>query len=561
MLNESFYVKANAPLIGFVFVVAFFLALRSLGLYPIVFADEYLYSELSRLVPFSDANIPGYLYFAIYRATRLCGDGFLGCARLLNVAFFVCATGFIYLVGKRVVDEKNALLISALSILGPINTYTAYFMPESLYFLCFWIVTWLALSINERHGIWHWFCFGMSLGLTSLVKPHALFLLPALGVLYLTLFSRKVASGESARVFWLLGIFAVGAIATKLLVGFFLAGNAGITAFGSTYNSYASTSIAYSNRYSEFAWMAFKNFRGHLFALAILFAVPSAQLILSSGQFFRSASGCNYALTTAFYTALVLLVLVSVVAIFAVPASGSGPYESINRLSMRYYNFVFPLLLIVGASAISSETGESSVRRRAIIAFPIGAAILYASITHLAPYTPSLVDCPELRGFTSNRNAFYVLSATSVASLALWMYAGKVGGKCFLYLFMPLMVAFSSFHVNQELEQRLIADTFDRAGIFTKQYLSTDDLSKLVVVGPELAGLYRALFHIDNSKATLEAVGKGSAYDLNRMPAGKEWILVIGDVSLVGKSLFQVHGKGFTLAHATDADVAGFGKE
>jgi len=124
-------------LIGAVFAIALLLIFRNLGLYPIVFPDEYTYSKFSRLIPFREAYIPNYLWFLVYRVTSICGDGFLGCGRLLNVVFFVSAAPFIYLIGKKITGEKTALLISVLSILGPINVYTAFFMPESLYFLFF----------------------------------------------------------------------------------------------------------------------------------------------------------------------------------------------------------------------------------------------------------------------------------------------------------------------------------------------------------------------------------------------------------------------------------------
>jgi phosphoglycerol transferase len=95
-----------------------------------------------------------------------------------------------------------------------------------------------------------------------------------------------------------------------------------------------------------------------------------------------------------------------------------------------------------------------------------------------------------------------------------------------------LAVAFSSFYVNKELRQRLVPDVFDKAGIFTKRYLSNEDLSKLVIVGSDLSGLFRSLFYVDNPKSSLETIPKGSSYDLSKLAAGKEWILVIGDHSL-----------------------------
>ena len=59
------------------------------------------------------------------------------------------------------------------------NVYTAYFMPESTYYFGFAVLSWIALT----RGQWGWarraLATGAVLGLMSLVKVHALFLLPA----------------------------------------------------------------------------------------------------------------------------------------------------------------------------------------------------------------------------------------------------------------------------------------------------------------------------------------------------------------------------------------------
>ena len=143
-------------------------------------------------------------------------------------------------------------------------------------------------------------------------------------------------------------------------------------------------------------------------------------------------------------------------------------------------------------------------------------------------------------------------------SLALWVYAARTGAKVFVYLFMPLAVAFSTIYVNRELRHRLVPDVYDKAGIFTKQYLTNEDLSKVVVVGSELAGLFRSLFYLDNPNASLDAVSNGAAVDLSKLPSGKEWILVVGDHPLPENASCKVSMNGFTLARTTEANTIDF---
>jgi phosphoglycerol transferase len=462
--NQS---KKNTYLFLIITLVAFFLFLRNMGLYPTVFADEYTYSKFSRLLPFKEAYIPGYLYFFTYRVTSLCGDGFLDCARALNVLFFILAAPFIYLIGRKLTGEKTALLIAALSILGPINTYTAYFMPESLYFLSFWAFTYLALNIKKQDSISRWTFMGVIFGVSALIKPHALFLAPALGIYFF--FVQRQSATEKPNTFLYsqyLGFFAA-AIFIKLVIGFILAGHSGITIFGTVYTSIASGSMS-TGHYISLIKLAFENLQGHLLSLCLLFSVPIGQLLLTSKYFFRRDSEPRDSINIALYTSLTLIFLLIVVVLFTASISGSGPYESNTRLHMRYYNFSLPLLLLVAASQISVNAITTSMKFRTIIGLPICCAIFYSIYTKISPFVPSFVDSPELRGFTFNSSVFYLLSGMSILSLALWIYSARTGAKLFLYLFMPLVVCFSTFYVNQELRQRLVPDVFDKAGIFTK---------------------------------------------------------------------------------------------
>jgi len=60
-LNRIFLVLVISLITIFLFLV-----LRNIGLYPTVFADEYIYSKLSRLQPLSESTIPNYLYLKLY---------------------------------------------------------------------------------------------------------------------------------------------------------------------------------------------------------------------------------------------------------------------------------------------------------------------------------------------------------------------------------------------------------------------------------------------------------------------------------------------------------------
>src|SRR5690348_13686841 len=133
--NAAFFERKAYPSFIAATVVIFILILiRNSGLYPTVFADEYEYSLFSRLTSFSRATVPDYLYLLIYGITSFCSQGYLDCARIQNVGFFVASGYFIYLTARRISSRTVAFLIALLALAGPFNSYTAYYMPESMYF-------------------------------------------------------------------------------------------------------------------------------------------------------------------------------------------------------------------------------------------------------------------------------------------------------------------------------------------------------------------------------------------------------------------------------------------
>ncbi|MFH7242347.1 MAG: DUF7024 domain-containing protein [Spirulina sp.] len=554
--------KPHTFLIAIAIATAFLLIFRSLGLYPGVMGDEYLHSISSRLLPFNAMIYPEYLYYSIYRTTRMCGDGFLECARVLNAVFFVSSAPFIYLISRKVTDKRTSLLIAALSILGPINSYTAYFMPESLFFLFFWVFTWLVLSMSPKHGIWNWLSLGLFFGLTSLVKPHALFLLPSLVVFFAFQkhdhqHNSEVSFRKKLRLY---SAFFASAIATKFLIGFILAGEAGLTLFG-TYESQAPAGQSLDDYVNIFK-LFLENIRGHFLGLSLLFSVPIAQILSSSIFSLKQQSDRGSSINVVniiLYALSIFVFIIPIAALYTGSIAYAYPdYQSNLRLHMRYYNFAFPLFIIVGASRIFWKDISSSFKSRAITAVLIGIAILYAVITGLIPYEPSTVDNPELRGIIANYTVFYILSGFSLGSLILWVYSAQKGAKLFVYVFMPLVVTFSGFHINQDLRQNNLMPreflAYD-VGIMTKQYLYSEDLTKLQVVGSELLRLYGASFYLDH--ASFEVIPKDSKYDLSTLPVGKEWVLVLGDHSLsTNDDLFQIPMNNATLVHVPNPGSA-----
>lgn len=540
-------------------LIFLFLVLRNTGLYPAVFTDEYIYSKFARLTPLSESEIPSYLYLSLFSLTNYCGDGFLGCAKILNAIVFVSAAPFIFLVARSISGNGTSLAVTLLALIGPINGYTAYFMPESLYFFGFWAFAWYLLQLNSQSDQRRWLTAGAIFALTALIKPHSVFFLPAITT-YIFYLSFKQQNLFSITPLKNTATFLACALLVKFTLGYVLAGPAGITIFGPLYGSIAESSSTNPHRYLELLTLALQSIKGHFLAISILFALP---LTIASAVFlkqFASETSATAIDKIGVFSLLVLFNLIIVVALFTASIANSDPVESTARLHMRYYNFALPLLPILAGGLLANKDYPVSKSIRYLLGCVVGATALYALYTNMVPYIASHVDNPELRGLHYNTFLFRLTSGLSIAALMIWILLGRSGIKLYMYVAMPLAVVVSAFNITQEQRQRLTADTYDKAGRFAADYLLKEELGKVVVAGTAPAGLFRTLFYLDHSNATIKVLSEGAPYNLNELPSGKEWLLLIGNHKPSRKAAFELEMNGFRLVKARHTGAIDFRK-
>jgi phosphoglycerol transferase len=466
---------------------------------------------------------------------------------------------FIYLTARQVCSKNVASIVAILAVLGPINSYTAYYMPEAPYFFFFWLITWFVLTLNNSSSVKSWCLAGILLSFAAVVKPHALLILPAF-VTYILFISKK--SGGR----WLLqglrnaGAFVLFTFVSKFVISYLIAGKAGLTIVGA-YASIATRSAAPDiQRYLDLFTLSIHNLTGHILSILLMFGLPVACGIHASlsSLFFKSGGAIVQKISV--FTLLMLGNLILMTSIYTASIATLGPAEEIARLHLRYYDFAFPLLFVIAASQLFSDSINDYRKRPVLIALPIAAIITYAAYTRLRPFMPNSVDSPELRGFTYNWTIFYVLSGLSFISLMLWVYAERIGVRFFVFLYLPLAVLISTFYINRELRLHLNPSAYDKAPIFAKQYLSQTDRSKTVIVGPLSGSLYLSSFILDNPDAAREPIPNGAIYDVSKVPPGKEWVLVIGDHPLSGNIICQLPGDGFSLARVRGGDRVDFSR-
>jgi phosphoglycerol transferase len=495
---------------------------RSAGLNPAIFADEWYYSKMARLQPLAEAIVPSYLYLWIFSASNACGDGFLDCVRFGNDVFFAGAAPFLYLAARQVMGRGMAFAVTVLALLAPVNLYTALFMPEACYYFGFAVLAWVALT----RASWGWAgqgaAAGLVLGLMSLIKVHALFLLPGV---CLFLACAGQLRGEPA---WLRRgiqsavLAALLAVAVKFGLGWVLAGDAGLSLFGSFYSTTADTTA----RTSKLALLApaFINGRGHLMGLAVLLPLPLAMLLhalVSRAARARLDAPMKSLLLFSF---LMLGSAAGLTVLYTASIRAQGPDE-ILRLHLRYYSFVFPLLLMVAAAAVGKPLSGARSRSAWVAAALVAAAILAAQVK-LPLYRLSMIDGPELASAVGPTGQ--ALAVLGLLVLLLWAVGSRLAAPLFLFAALPLAAASGLYNNAFYLAQLATSWAPEKAGRFAHATVPVAEHGRIAVVAETTQDVMRTQFQIDSPDVAPIELPKGAPIERYLIPARANWLLVVG---------------------------------
>lgn len=495
-----------------------FLAWRNHGLSPYVFADELSYSTFSRLIPLAESVVPSYLYLWLFSASNACGSGFLECVRFGNELLFLASAPFIYLTARQVCPRPAAVTVTLAALAGPVNSYTAFFMPESTYFFGFSVLAWASLRSGARDWVALGLAGGAILGLMALVKVHALFLVPAqcafaFAAMYLGggPWLRRGAGAAALTV--------AAMLAVRFGVGYLLAGAPGLHLFGPLYGNHADGHSGQLASYLPFVW---DNLQGHLMGLALMFTFPLA--LMGYALVNRSARREQSAELTALQLYAVLALGASLGMAVLYTASLYG-LESM-RVHSRYYNFTFPLLFMVAAAGLQRSSMARARLPATVLALAGAAALAYAAHHFGSDFRLLISDGPEAGTLVENQRYLYLLAAIQVLVLGAWLIRARLASLLYLGLFLPCFVLLTGVAVNDLMASLRTPSAWDQAGKFARGYLAPAELAQLTITGASAGELMRIKFHLDAPQAKIMVMPDGAPPDVSQ--ARTKWLLLVG---------------------------------
>ena len=157
---------------------------RIWGALPAVMGDEDIYSSYARFDNWHELFTGGYLYSLLFSSVEVCGPAFYQCAKGLNTILFVLGLMLLFVWARGLIGTHWSLLIVAVTLLSPLSLYTSVFMPETFFFSLislsvFFLMHQVTVGASPGRSVLWTFASGLSLFLASLVKPHAVLMIPA----------------------------------------------------------------------------------------------------------------------------------------------------------------------------------------------------------------------------------------------------------------------------------------------------------------------------------------------------------------------------------------------
>ena len=460
-----------------------------------------------------------------------------------------------------------------------------------MYYFFLALLFWHLTKQVEQRSLGFWIQAGTYLALLSLVKPHALLLIPGIGT-YLLFTQWGEATGRWMRLLKEGGSFLVSVLAVKFGLGLIFAGPSGITFFGGAYTGTlngslsagtgaGATDVAAAGIDRTFGTsLGFISGQIGVEILAVVFlgALPLAAAIRYLS---RSSSTVAQNKPLADFSFLIvnsLAWMVVLIAIFSNMTRMSGE-DTANRIMLRYFEFLIPLLLITLVA--TAERGFNlKASWRWVVATVISVLSIVAStfITQVptgavAPrYNLQFVDSPLLKVFLGTLTydsktgaPIYWMSIVTVVmtvvALAIWAANPKWASVTWLAAIMPVLLLLSN---NAMITSYAWRSTYtmasDTAGEFVRDSIPQSELKNLIIVAPTNSNKSElvAKFHVNNPDVQSTEINEGGTYAAPTGDTAIKWEMALGNVTLSDPGFVVAQAGGVELLRRDLGDIEYF---
>lgn len=519
---------------------------------PGIFQDEYVYSMEARKLEIADQSYPNYLFSILFKTTNLCSAAFYSCSKGINSVLLAGLLVFIYLISRTIHSERASALLTAIVALSPTTVFASFFMPEMLFFLLNTIAIWALIRILAKPSKFYWVLFCLSLGLALLTKRHELFILP----------------GFVLASFWILrtrGLGLIPALLVSLSTGFvvpilirqfvvlLLTGQPWAGLLGSTYaNSFresTGTNGGSENQTSVLNLLT-QGFWHNILHVAVLLLMGLA--FVNWSNLGKSSPGENEGPESNSGKTLEIIVLslafsiVPIVVFFEAYLTQSGDNHTF-RLLARYFEFLFPLIMLLAARKANDKIFASNRRIWLVLVF--ASYVLFMFV--IGPFfSTGPSDSPTIHGLKLVGPAILIFFAATVLILLFKKVSKyRVFKGTILAMIVPALVLSAGLATRVDLREGLGTELsyFDRAGIYVKNNLDFTSGEELLVIGRTRTEIVATKFAVDQPGIRHSIQPEQSKKLSEKKLQGVRHVVVLFPTALVTNALIDLvyEGEGF----------------
>jgi phosphoglycerol transferase len=521
---------------------------------PGIFQDEYVYSMEARKIPLGDQSYPTYLFSWLFEATNLCGPGFYSCGKVINSILLAVFASIFYLIARSIYSQQMSTLFTAVAVVSPATIFASFFMPEMLFFSLNLLAIWALIKVTKTGKSRYWIIFSLALGLALLTKRHELFLLPGYLLAAFSLLRTREVSlfGSAVRAL----VFAMAIpILGKQVIGFLLTGQPWGPLLGTTYGNSFRESTQGNEANSEAPTILELLSQGiwHLvFHGAILLILGFALVRWVRPKITESETVPDRKLSPAGNLGLILislcLAIIPVVTFFESYLTLVGDNHSF-RLLGRYYEFIYPLIMLAVSPRALRATKANGERNRLILL--ISGFLIFVFL--IGPFIETgLSDSPTIHGLKLLGPFLLLFLAVAVSALFINSTSRKssfLAGA--LVLLFPTLLLASGVVARVDLRNSIGTEYsyFDLAGKYFAETLPDVPGNQIRVIGSSRAEVVATKFAIDKPfiKHSIQP-GQPEKLSRNRLSETR-FVVVLFPTTLITRAPSElIHsGEGFKI--------------
>ena len=547
--------KAEHALIFVPFLLAVWSISRIWTVLPSIMQDEYIYTSQAKNLPFAEQFYSNYLFSLVMGITNYCGDEFYACTKTINSFFFLGTVLLTFLIALRFLTFRWSVFVASVTALSPIAIPVSYFMPETMYFSMMTLTIWLTLAVSKRESWMFWVVSGLSLGATALVKPHAVFMLPAF-IAFAVVFAYKKSEAN-----WLQAIRAGAAVAfgfavTKFGLGFAFAGTEGLKLFGGygtpvgALTGAAAVEVVVGEEgvtrsgLEVLITVASTHLLAHTSAMLLLAGIPLVLALRVSFSVVKTKQPIGDVSSLFLLIALITASMIGVVALFEGFVSAIGDDHS-DRLILRYYEFLIPQFVVMGL--LLTRFTESKRLFRIIQGSVVVAASMFFTIYYPPVFDKQYADSSSLPGMGDSQGFFVFVGIFVSCAVIFWIVNPEQGNLVIgRYILPAVLIVALVMSQNKLIEINGTPAYFDRAGWDTRTYLDDVPGDRIMVIGQTRTEVFTVKFWIDEAHIKDLLVAEGSVIPLENV-SESDYVVTLGNIGVDFAHEVITEGEGYKL--------------